>query len=322
MEFQEMKNEFVSKYDYLAEMRNFENYLNYLTHGAITLVTLQGIRTENIIESIKYNIQHNQHASKSIALKYASAVAQFFRYADSQQWFRNDNFRDEINAPFRFSGDSYRARITEFISSNRKLLEKESKDVLTREEVQRILDFVDSYLSEVNFNEHAVEYDVAAAMLAIKLMIFSGIKYKAAKDLLVSSVSMPTNQITINGYCLRMPVNFTSQIVRYMEIRPQVDCQNLFLSGNGYAWAEKTPSSKIPDVLKKILGRRDTTGLTKYGIREWLNVGTGITEIETLTGAKADLIRGCMADIDESAQDKANNYMNMQMSQTEIYYKC
>lgn len=282
---------------------------------------LGGIRTEDIIKSIDHNIEFNQYASKSIALKYVSAIAQFFRFAEAEHWFQNDNLKDDINAPLRFDDQSYRAKVTDYILKNGKLKIKESKDVLTKEEAIRLLTNIDEYLSPENFSHEAVSIERAAAMLAMKLMLFTGIKYNVAKDLLLTAVDVPTNSITINGFYLRMPIKFCLQVQEYLRMRNSFNCPYLFVDNSGNPWSKTTTTSKIPEIHKRFLGRTDTTGLTKYGISELLDVGTGISEIERLTSARANLIRGCMSNTGETEQEKDNRYINRQLCKMDIYYR-
>ncbi len=65
----------------------------------------------------------------------------------------------------------------------------------------------------------------------------------------------------------------------------------------------------------------DTTGISKYGITNLLKAGVSIVEIENLTGAKGDLIRGCMPIDLETGIDKENRLMNMRLASSEHYYK-
>ena len=90
-------DDMIIEYDsYTAELKNFKSYL-LADNPVINNKILGGIRTEHIIESIEYNIEHNAYNSKSIASKYAIGIAQFFRFATSNGWFTNDNLIQEIN---------------------------------------------------------------------------------------------------------------------------------------------------------------------------------------------------------------------------------
>ena len=56
-------------------------------------------------------------------------------------------------------------------------------------------------------------------------------------------------------------------------------------------------------------------------ITNLLKAGISIVEIENLTGAKSDLIRGCMPSGLEDDLEKENRFLNMRLTSSEHYYK-
>jgi len=321
MDFSEMKCLFLEQNKYKAyksELENFEAYLITKNHGDISQVYLQGIRTEDIIDSLQKIIENGQYSSKSIALKYMTVIAQFFRYATIQNWFQNSNFLLEVNASDEDDKHSYYKRVSTYIEKNRMLEPPLRKEPIGQEEASRILEYINSYISEENYNN--ISLDKCAALLAIKLTLFTGVKYKVLCSLNTTDVDLETNQLMINGFLVRMPIQFTKQMQIYLRLRSNYTCNSLFIQADGRQWTI-TATSKITDVLKLILCRTDTTGITKYGIQQLLLVGTSIPIIEELTGARKDVIRRCSTETLSIAEQRSL-YLNRHISQTDIYYRC
>lgn len=318
MNFDDMINEYDS---YVAELKNFKSYL-LSDNPIINNKILGGIRTEHIIESIEYNIEHNDYNSKSIASKYAIGIAQFFRYATSNNWFSNDNIIQEINM-YKFDDNSYYSKISAFIKKNDKLANKQSKDTCTTKEVAEIITTIDSYFAKAEAGQQKLSYSKVCCMLAVKLILLTGAKYSIIRNLEYDDLNIQLNTLRINGFNIRLPINLSKQFQVYNKLRSETipsTSNYLFTSQEGKQWGTTTNSNGLTDILLLSIMRLDTTGITKYGISNLIKAGVGIKEIEKLSGAGSDLIRSCM-DIDPTAEEnKLNNYINMCMANTESYY--
>lgn len=318
MTFDEMIEDFNC---YIPELKNFKTYLLSDTPNINTKL-LGGIRTEHIIDSINYHIQHNGYSSKSIASKYAIAIAQFYRYATEQNWFANNDLLSQINS-YRLSESSYYYMIGNYIKSNPKLSKKEVKLPCTNSEVNDIIATIDSYFHKYNGNTEAMSFPKVSSMLAIKLMILTGAKYSTIRDLIFDDLKIDCNTIKINKYTIRLPINLSLQFRHYCILRKHTlakPSKYLFCNQDGSQWSSSIYSS-IADFLSVTILRMDTTGITKYGITNLLKAGVSIVEIENLTGAKRDLIRGCMPSGLEDDLEKENRYLNMRLASSEHYYK-
>ncbi len=318
MTFDEMIEDFNN---YVPELKNFKSYLLSDSQGINTKL-LGGIRTEHIIESIDYNIAHNGYTSKSIASKYAIAIAQFYRYAIDQMWFANNDLLAQINS-YRLSESSYYNMIGNYIRNNPKLSNKAVKSPCTNTEINDIIITIDSYFREYANNIEYMSFSKVSSMLAIKLMILTGAKYSVIRDLKFDHLKLDENTITIQKYTIRLPVNLSLQFRIFYKLRKNVlnlSSKYLFCNQDSSQW-HKSIYSGIADFLSVTILRMDTTGISKYGITNLLKAGVSIVEIENLTGAKEDLIRGCMPIDLESDIDKENRLMNMKLASSEHYYK-
>ena len=318
MTFDEMIEDFNN---YVPELKNFKSYLLSDSQGINTKL-LGGIRTEHIIESIDYNIAHNGYTSKSIASKYAIAIAQFYRYAIDQMWFANNDLLAQINS-YRLSESSYYNMIGNYIRNNPKLSNKAVKSPCTNTEINDIIITIDSYFREHANNIESMSFSKVSSMLAIKLMILTGAKYSVIRDLKFDHLKLDENTITIQKYTIRLPVNLSLQFRIFYKLRKNVlnlSSKYLFCNQDSSQW-HKSIYSGIADFLSVTILRMDTTGISKYGITNSLKAGVSIVEIENLTGAKGDLIRGCMPIDLESDIDKENRLMNMKLASSEHYYK-
>ena len=318
MTFDEMIEDFNN---YVPELKNFKSYLLSDSQGINTKL-LGGIRTEHIIESIDYNIAHNGYTSKSIASKYAIAIAQFYRYAIDQMWFANNDLLAQINS-YRLSESSYYNMIGNYIRNNPKLSNKAVKSPCTNTEINDIIITIDSYFREHANNIESMSFSKVSSMLAIKLMILTGAKYSVIRDLKFDHLKLDENTITIKKYTIRLPVNLSLQFRIFYKLRKNVlnlSSKYLFCNQDSSQW-HKSIYSGIADFLSVTILRMDTTGISKYGITNLLKAGVSIVEIENLTGAKGDLIRGCMPIDLESDIDKENRLMNMKLASSEHYYK-
>ena len=318
MTFDEMIEDFNN---YVPELKNFKSYLLSDSQGINTKL-LGGIRTEHIIESIDYNIAHNGYTSKSIASKYAIAIAQFYRYAIDQMWFANNDLLAQINS-YRLSESSYYNMIGNYIRNNPKLSNKAVKSPCTNTEINDIIITIDSYFREHANNIESMSFSKVSSMLAIKLMILTGAKYSVIRDLKFDHLKLDENTITIQKYTIRLPVNLSLQFRIFYKLRKNVlnlSSKYLFCNQDSSQW-HKSIYSGIADFLSVTILRMDTTGISKYGITNLLKAGVSIVEIEKKKKKKGDLIRGCMPIDLESDIDKENRLMNMKLASSEHYYK-
>lgn len=319
MNFDEMINEYGT---YIPELKNFKSYL--LSDSTnINTKLLGGIRTEHIMESIDYNIRHNGYTSKSIASKYAIAIAQFYRYATQQNWFTNHDFLNHINM-YRLDEDSYYYKIGNYIKKNPKLTKKTTIPTCTQDEVNTLISTIDKYFEKYKNSIENMSFPKVCGMLAIKIILLTGAKYSVIPALRYQDLNIELNTLKIKKYTLRLPVKLSSQFHIYSKLRAIAltnPSEYLFCTQNGDPWRGTSPNSNIVDFLSVVILRQDTTGISKYGISNLLKAGIGITEIEKLTDAKTAIIRGCMTNEVISEDDLINKHLNMCIANIDCFYK-
>jgi len=306
--------------EYIAELKNFKSYLLEDSPNISTKL-LGGVRTEHIIDSIDYNIKHNGYGSKSIASKYAIGIAQFYRHANQNNWFTNDDLLKKINA-YKLDETSYYAQISNYIKNNTKLKTKQSKDTCSDQEVNEVITNIDYYFNIIE-DISELSYPRLCSMLAIKLMLLTGAKYNVVRNLKFADLDTSLNTLVINNFKIRLPVKLSLQFQIFRKLRSHINLSSefLFTTQTGDQWGRTTSNAGITDILSIFIMRIDTTGITKYGISNLLKAGIGIKEIEQLTGAKKDLIHGCISVDFESESDKLNNYINMRLATIDAFYK-
>lgn len=326
MDFEEMFKRFVEEYEnYDAEIKNFRIYIEEVKKSPATTTILGGIRTKDISESIDYLIKYGNYGTVSIAKKYINAVAQFFRFGISNNWFSNDDLLRDINKSSSFDDDSYFSQLNYYIANNKELKNKSIKEVCSDDEVEDLIKTIDAFMELREKHLSKIGFEKIAAMIGIKIMLFTGIKYSEIRLIKAEDVKSDINIIKINGFSVRLPINLSSQIQYYEKLRDQIlvsKTAKYFLVGyNGSQLSAKTPDSKMLPILEKTLARTDLTGIIKYGLKELVLAGTGIDKIKKLTGCGDDMIGGCIPENRESEEERLNKYINMCISKTNVYYK-
>lgn len=231
---------------------------------------------------------------------------------------------NDINKSSAFDDDSYFSQINSYIVQNKKLKNKSTIDACSEDEVSRLIDAIDGFMIRTDKHLSKIGFEKVVAMIGIKIMLFTGVRYNILRNVKVSDMVSNINIIKINGFSIRLPINLSLQIQYYEQLRKQVieNASDYFFIGfDGSQWSDKTSDSKMLLVLINTLARTDTKGITKFGLKNLILAGTDIKKIEELTGCKKDMIRSCMPADTESKEDKLNRYINMCISKTSIFYK-
>ena len=325
MNYYDMKSEFlnVSKYSrYASELNNFERALSAIGRTGITTALLEDLRTSDIINTLSSLIEFDQYKSKSIALKYMTVMAQFFRFCMRNSYFHNESFLREINAPPEDKVYSYFYKVSQFIKKSAELKAVSKKSPLNQDEVDSVIEFIDGEFENIHDRSIQLPFEKYGALLGTKLMLFTGVKIGALYSIELGAVVPSLNTITVNNFVIRMPLGFTNQMQDYLDIRPDFSSKCLFVQNDGAPWKDLS-TSKINTVLKTVIFRSDTSGFTKYGIRQLILAGTEMQTLEKLTQARATIIRGCATEEELFGSDQTRNiYLARQMAKTDIYHLC
>lgn len=219
---------------------------------------------------------------------------------------------------------------TEFIENNKKLLPKESYSSLKPEDVEQIIEWCDSNINTAMRNTNLectrIEFKRLVASLCIKLMIFSGITYRIARNLKLRNLEIAKNTIKINGYELRLLLNLSVQFQFYYKLRNAMGISHadsfLFVKPTGAGWNDSTSESGIPSFLKPVVGQTALTGIIKYGIIQLIMSGLNDSIITEITGASREILNDCLkATQNENNLEKTVQIINSKLVMTNKYYR-
>ncbi len=319
-----MKERFlnVAQYSrYRSELNNFEKCSPFNNEN-FPVGYLENFRINDFMDSLKILINNEQYRTKSIALKYMTVIAQFFRYCIRNEFFSNPAFLQNINAPTEDEESSYLYTVTSYIRNQDVLSSVSQRDPLNEDEFDTIVGYVNGFFDYVD--PQSSLFDKYATLLGIKLMLFTGVKFGTLPRVALTDIDLDQNLININGFQIRMPLKFNQQLRLYLQIRPVSNSDRLFLQSNCSPWDGNSPtSSKIRETIDSVLFRTDTTGLTKYGIRQLLLAGTDIQIIKELTLAGNEIINGCGTANELLFDDQLRNiYLARQLAKTDTYFQC
>lgn len=308
--------------NYEGDIKNFYSYIVDVKKLRFEKTILGGIRTDDIIESIEHYISIGQYSTESIAFKYSAAIVSYFEHCISRGYFKNNDFKSEISVS-RLDKESYYGKINEFIKGCSSLREKESIIACDSVEIDILVDEIDVFFEKLEKHFDKFDRETMSAMLGIKLMLLTGVKYNVLISLLLNDVDLKSSLININSFSIRLPVKFRDQLESYLLIKDSYveKSDYLFVDHSGKRWGATTTSSKIPDVLSRCIGRTDTTGLVKFGLTNLLKGGMGIKDIEKLTTAKGELLRDCIPFSEEFEMRMKDKYVNMCLASMDIYYR-
>jgi len=312
--------------DYKNDIDNFVNYLDTQEHGAsfYSRFTLAGMSTKGILDSLKYYVSIGQFKKKETARKYMSAIGQLFEFILENTDIENTDLRNQLGAPTNRS-DSYNGKYSEYINNCDELLEKESNCMLNDADVRHLLDWCNTEIDKNLFDGKSIVDGIGfkrmVAAMCIKMMLFLGITYRVARNIMIADLDTERGTIKINEYIIRLPLEMNRQLKRYREAFEEkgFDMENgfVFVSIDGKQWGEKTTASSIPSFLKTQLQQTSITSVVKYGIKQLVIAGMSDNAIIKLTGASREILNDCLQPNDE--EDDIYMYINEKVIKTPIY---
>lgn len=310
---------------YEKDLTKFHNYIFSLGLNNVTALTyLQGIRTKDIIDSLRYNIGEKGITSIDTALKYVSCVKEYLSYLLHKGYIVNSELIKEFGLP-TYSNESFRYKINKFISESG-LKERKDFIALSKNEIQSLISDCNAIINDLR--DKAVTskniYIKFRAAIIIKLIIFLGIRYEYVHTLEKINIDLKHNTITVNGFTIHLPHRLRDQFEIYeellLEINPKFDDRKfLFINYDG---------TKIPHVtstiswhLKTLTGRMDVNGIIKYSIIEMIRVGINESIIKKLTGVDKAIYDPCQDYVNSNLSLKTNMYLDSKMRTLDIFDK-
>lgn len=305
------KNDIYNLFDYLSEKRNVD------INNTNILLSMQGMETEEVKNSLEYLIETGRYKSEETAKKYINAISSFFGYLREENILKKCNLYVELEKNTRRE-ESYVARMTYYIETCSQLKEKKPINCIDSVRAKELLTWCDKQLSSVAFWIEDTGYKKACAALCIKMMLIYGITYRRARSLRLKQIHMENNEIELGEHLVRFPAHLGKQLEQFLAYRKK-NCSiseddYLFTSKAGKAWNGNTSSSGIPDYLNRQFGSRDLTGIIKYGIGQLLLAGLSDHLVKEITGASDDLIKGSVSKEDSYRE------LNNKIVTVELFY--
>ena len=91
----------------------------------------------------------------------------------------------------------------------------------------------------------------------------------------------------------------------------------MFIRNDGKTWGNKTRGGALSYTIEKVLGYHSTTGISKFGISNLLDVGISDSVIMRITGAKQKYLQDC---INEKTDIDKEKYLNSRLSKIDYFY--
>jgi integrase len=259
-------------------------------------VYLQGIRTEDIVESLDYYIKQNQVTSIDTAQRYSSAIKEFLVFLFNRDTLNNKELLDELYFP-TFMEESFRYKMNQYILNSEVLKEREGFKIFSNEEVKELLDQCNEILdSEEGFTKakNSKKYfNKYRSALILKLILLTGVTYKVICKLISSDLNLTMNTIKINGYEIHLPHLMRNQFYKFIKLKDVLHIKEnyLFVEFNGDPLSNTT--STTSQFMQSILSRGDLNGLIKYAIVGMIKNGINETIIKEVTGVRETIYSEC-----------------------------
>lgn len=319
--------------DYKNDVVNYNKFLiekwKVPLEDDLIKTLLQGVRIEDILESLQSNVDKNVYKKKNSAKKYATVIGSLYHYIFENTDVENSSLSDAISYN-NYREKSYMKVMMDYINNCDKLGGVIEQEVLDCESVKALLTWCDVSLSVLynedlnngsvlSYEDSNIDYRKITAALAIKFIMFLGITYRELRKLRWNQYLERKDCIIINSYEIRLPMNLSAQLSDYKKyiktIRAYNKSQYIFSDINSVQWGEKTSSSGIPDYLRALLDTASLNSIVKYGITQMIKVGISDSVIKNLTGASDKLIKWCLSD------ENVKNELNNKLVQVPMYYE-
>lgn len=300
--------------NYKYDLDHFLDYMSKRRNWSGDDMLFNGISTIDIIDSLEYNINHVPYTSESIAKKYCVAISEFFLYAIKEGYITNTDFYNEL-VEKTTDVNSFYAKTNTYIESNPKLEKPSENKSFTKMEIEQLILYCNSYLENkkytMNFNERG-------SCICIKLMILLGLKYNVACK--IGFNDFDGNVLFLNEYKIHLPNMLKKQLIDYQkDVKEKFNPipEYMFIRNDGKSWGNKTRGGALSYTIEKVLGYHSTTGISKFGISNLLDVGISDNAIMRITGAKQKYLQDC---INEKTDINKEKYLNSRLSKIDYFY--
>jgi hypothetical protein len=325
MDFMELKELFLEKNpDYSNDVSNFLFYMQtireFKPHQQEIMVN--GIKSEDIIESLRYYVERGQIKKQAPAKKYFVAIGQLFEYVLNNSNYQNSDLMNELANPSSRE-KSYKGKTIKFVEKFDMLKPKESFSTLDRDSIDKLTIWCDSVVEKYLGKGERIDdtdFKRIVAALCMKLMILIGITYREARKLKYEDLDPQTNVIQVNGFGIRLPLKLSVQFQNYVRYFNEfVHSDHLFVDIEGNQWGEATTDSGMPNYMKTAIQQTNLTGIVKFGITQLIKSGVNDSVIMKLTGASQELLSSCLHEV-QNKDVEWDKYINSKIVTTDYYY--
>lgn len=325
MNFGKLKEQFlIDKPDYSNDIGNFMTYIQQVRKLKVPEqedFLVNGMTTEQVIQSLKYFIDKGQIKKQEPARKYFVSIGQLFEYVLNNSSYQNDNFLRELANPSTRE-DSYGRKTNEFIVEYNKLQPKESFGKLEVHLIDKLVEWCDKVLFNVNYSKkmNDTNFKRVNASLCMKLILLTGVTYRQVRKIMFADLDSSQNTVVINGFRIRLPLKLSLQFQNYQQYRVKfLHSDFLFINFDGSQWGEATSNSGIPNFLKTAIDQTNLTGLVKFGISQLIQSGINDSVIMKFTGASREVLNDCLDDVQNNIFWE--QYINSKLVTTAKYYE-
>lgn len=306
-------------------MNVFKGYLIEKKVLSVLRTYFQGIRSDDLVDSLEYYVVHNNVTSFGAANVYAACIQEYFKFIIARGLVKND----ELMAEFAYPIDdkkSCRNKINSYLSKEPRIKASMQFEPVTEEEAKDIIDECNLIIERLNNIEKVTrtqkDYNKLRSSIILKIMLLTGITYRCLIKIKVDSLDLKHGQITINGLTFHLPNKLIDDLVFYKDVREKIvnesnNTQTLFVESSGCEISELT--STTSGFLCTLTGRKDLNGVIKYGIINLIRNGVNQSIIEKLTEVGKSIYNDCQKQVNSTMDYKASRYLDSKIRDINIF---
>jgi len=294
----------------------------------MVLTYFQGIRSDELIESLKYYILQNDVTSFGAANTYASCIQEYFKTIISRGLLKNDELMSEFSYPIEDS-KSCRGKINKYLSSEEQIKESIKSEPMSDEEVLSLIEDCDKVISNLDSVNKAIrvrkDYNKFRSSIILKLITITGITYRCLVKIRYENLDITHGEITINSLEFHLPNKLIDDLELYKKVRTELLNKNsiksdiLFVEYNGSPIS--TGTSITSGFLITYTGRGELNGIIKYSIINLIKNGINQSIIEKLTEIGVSIYNYCQDQVNNAMDYKTSRYLDSKIRSLEIFDK-
>lgn len=330
---QETFNEFLNdkNINYKPALDSFQKFLNEKNIYTETVKTyFQGIRSNQLVDSLNYFINSNNITSFSRCNTYASCLKEYFIYIISKDYVKNDELMTEFSLK-TYDEKSYRYKINNFIANKECIKNSSGFESFNDQDIYDLIEDCNNTMNDLDILKKAdkmkINFNKYTSALGLKLILLTGIKYLTLTNIRVSDLDLKHCSITINGLTIHLPNDLSDQFNEYVSIRSRlINNKNndfLFIKFDGDKISKQT--STISSFMAGLTGRRDLNGLIQYTITNMIKQGINQSIIIKFTGIggktsqKQSIYDYCQNRVNEQLDVNSSRYLDSNIRAIKIF---